>query len=187
MAEQDLSLAKSRHPMRLCIATSCTLLLVLSTSCGSGVKVAGSQFEPMLPGMELKVPAQAFRTTGRKGRMTLPELFRWTDGAVQEVTLNTDSLGGVTVRMGTSAQRYEGKRSPHGYYEIDLERNITEIPPLLPIIYSERHLSRLRLAMTKQGELVIDHKWANDGNIFLLAGGGSGRTQYFFRPVKTTP
>ena len=56
-----------------------------------------------------------------------------------------------------------------------------EIPPFIPIIYSRRNISRLRLAMTTAGELVVDHKWANDGNIFLLAGGGSGRAQYFFK------
>jgi hypothetical protein len=57
---------------------------------------------------------------------------------------------------------------------------VKEIPPFIPIIYSRRNISRLRLAITTAGELVVDHKWAKDV-ILLLAGGESGRAQYFFK------
>jgi hypothetical protein len=127
--------------------------------------------------------------TGRIGKpKSIPAVFEWHDVSTDHLLLRTDSAGVVHLTLvhglDTITRSYSCTRSRRGYYELYLEKDVVEIPPFIPILYSRCDLSRLRLAMTAAGELVIDHKWANDGNILFLAGGGRGRTQYYFGPAE---
>ncbi|MBL7952957.1 MAG: hypothetical protein JNM62_14710 [Flavobacteriales bacterium] len=86
--------------------------------------------------------------------------------------------------MSRRTEQFTGRFSKRGYVEIFTHKDIKEVPPAFPIIHGSRQVNRIRLTLTNDGSLVIDNKWENTANIFLMAGGGSGRSQYFFRPVR---
>ena len=69
------------------------------------------------------------------------------------------------------------------YFETYLSNEKIQIPPFFPIIYSKRNIRRLRIGLKTDDSLIIDYKFARDGNIFLLAAGTSGRNQYIFKPM----
>lgn len=69
------------------------------------------------------------------------------------------------------------------YFETYLSNENIQIPPIFPIIYSKRNIVRLRIGLKTDDTLIIDYKYAKDGNIFLFAAGTSGRNQYIFKPI----
>jgi hypothetical protein len=121
---------------------------------------------------------------------TCPRSSDRPEAGAGNVTLTPDRLRGVTISIQEAGKRVErriaGRCTATDAVEILIRKDIREIPPLFPILCSRRDRSRLRMAMAAQGRLVINHEWANDGNILFLAGGGSGRTQYCFETAERT-
>ena len=58
--------------------------------------------------------------------------------------------------------QFQGKFSKRGFYEIFLRNKKIEIPPFIPIIYSNRDINRIRIGLTVNNDLVIANKWARD-------------------------
>jgi len=81
----------------------------------------------------------------------------------------------------TQTVLFKGKLLRKGCFQVYLQKKRIEIPPLLPIFYSKRDVDRIRIFITTDGELLIENKWARDGNIFLMAAGGSDRDLYYFK------
>jgi hypothetical protein len=82
--------------------------------------------------------------------------------------------------MTTRTLVFDGKFSNKGYYEIVFHKKKIEIPPIIHVLYSHREIERLRIALTKNNELMIDCKYVLDGNFLFVGGGASDRTQNFF-------
>ena len=101
--------------------------------------------------------------------------------------INIDFADSTTIKLSYEdnenlvQESFKGVFKKKGYFEIFFTKKRLEIPPLFPIIYSNVDIYRIRLAVTNEGELLIDQFWNRSGNIFILAAGGSGRGQYYFK------
>lgn len=80
----------------------------------------------------------------------------------------------------TKTSVFDGKFLNKGYYEIVFHKKKIEIPPVIHILFSHREIERLRIALTKNNELMIDRKYVLDGNFLFVGGGASDRTQNFY-------
>ncbi len=165
------------------------MLMALVSACGTGVKVPRSTFRRMPKDATFVVEARSGQMSERTMSLgTIAQLLALDAEMNDRVLLRTDSSGTLFVELtgsnATEVYAFTGSHARRGYLEIFLANDVKEIPPFLPIIYSRRNIDRLRLALTNGDQLVIDHKWAKDGNIFLLSGGGSGRVQYSFRVAR---
>ena len=82
----------------------------------------------------------------------------------------------------------ENKRSFSGifidrqYFEIYFRNEAKEIPPYFPILYGKHNINRLRIAVLKNGELIVDNFWNNSANLFIIGVGDKGRRLSFFLP-----
>jgi hypothetical protein len=118
---------------------------------------------------------------------TILDLFELYKIAADSIHFHFDNDDKLTLTFNDSlrlrTEKFDGKFRRKGYYEIFIRNHKIEIPPLFPIIYSTRNIKRLRLGLTNDNNLVIDNKWARDGNILLFVGGGGERYQSYFRQV----
>jgi hypothetical protein len=165
------------------------LLSVILSSCGSGLQVRKSRIEYFNKNFAATVDNRPFQVKKKSYRApTLLELFEIKNVSSDSVELRftADSLlfvGYYDIGIWTE-QVFMGRFKKKGYYQIFLRRKRIEIPPLIPIIYSRVDIDRLRLALTSEGDLIVDNKWRGSGNILILSGGDLGRSQYFFRTWK---
>jgi hypothetical protein len=166
------------------------LITQLLSSCGSGLKVEKESFVPLshkFKGVFLNKP---YHSKGKNPHPpTLLDRFELYPEPISPDTIyisfNQNENLEVSYRSlgGTNTEIFQGKLSPRGYYELYLRRDKKEIPPVVPFIYGSRDIDRIRIALTQNGDLIIDNKWAHDANIFLFAGGGKGRNQDFFEAL----
>lgn len=171
---------------------SITILLtvLILSSCGTGMTIGKSDFSPIGKNFEATFNNKSLLTKGRNYHsfkiaiLDYFELYKLNADTIHFDFDNNKSLV-LTFKdsLGFRTEIFNGKLKKAGYYEIFLKNERKEIPPFIPIIYSKRNISRLRICLTKGNELVIDKKWANDGNILFLAGGGSGRYKSYFKLI----
>ncbi|HEY9046780.1 MAG TPA: hypothetical protein VIN08_12835 [Ohtaekwangia sp.] len=145
----------------------------------SRVKYFDSQFSGTFNNNPLKASPR------RYGSPTLLDLF-------QIYQVETDSVSAVFNRQGELELTYRDKDGivkiepfkgvfvKKGYYEVFLRNEKKEIPPFFPIIYSRCNINRIRLALSLQGDLIVDNEWNESGNILLLGAGDKGRRQSYF-------
>lgn len=81
-------------------------------------------------------------------------------------------LGGVEQRS------FKGKFR-RKYFEIYLEKKLIPFAP----IYGLTSISRLRIALDKKNNLIIDHYENHSGVILLMAGGSSNKEQFSFKQI----
>ena len=55
-----------------------------------------------------------------------------------------------------------------------------EIPPVLHFLFSSHDIKRLRIYITKSGDLVVDYYNYNTGNFLFIGGEGPEKKQFFF-------
>ena len=89
-----------------------------------------------------------------------------------------------TDSTGIRTERFNGKFSKRGFYEIYFRKKNIEIPPFLPIIYSESDIDRIRISFTPENDLLIDNYRAFGGNILILGNGGAYSSLYYFERIK---
>lgn len=122
---------------------------------------------------------------GRYGNLTLLNIFEIRDENIDSVQISFNDTKELKFTYTDKGQKiiktFAGTFAKKGYFEIYFRNQKKEIPPLLPIIYSNNHINRVRLALTIDGNLIVDNMWDDSGNIFILAAGSSGRRQSFFK------
>lgn len=163
-----------------------TLLLTICvlSSCGTGIGVRKRDFVQINHQFKATLNNNSSLTKGRSGNnasQTFLAFFELYQLNADTVRLHFDSNNRLVLtfldgeRMRT--ETFDGTFHKKGYYEIYIRNTKRGIP----ILYSARDIKRLRIGLTNKNELVVDDKWARDGNIFLLAGGGSGRYRSYFK------
>ena len=75
---------------------------------------------------------------------------------------------------------FKGAFSREGYYEIYLSNEKIEIPPVLHFLFSSHDIKRLRIYITKSGDVVVDYYNYNTGNFLFIGGEGPEKKQFFF-------
>jgi hypothetical protein len=169
--------------MKQCL---CALLAVFLISCGSGLKTSRQNVRPISPSYSAMVnnDPQEVKHNRNGAAQSLLRLFEISDVVQSRVSVsftNGSELQLTYMSRGqTKNVSFQGRFKRKGYYEVLLRNKRTEIPPLLPVFYSQVDVKRLRIALTADNNLLVDDTWQRTGNIFFLAGGASGRTQSVF-------
>ncbi|AYB35178.1 hypothetical protein D4L85_33365 [Chryseolinea soli] len=128
----------------------------------------------------------AFKANGRRyGSPALLELFEIREAKADSVSVVFDRQGKLELAYQDSdgkvkTEIFEGVFVRSGYYEVFLRNERKEIPPAFPFIYSRCNINRLRLALSAQGDLIVDNEWNESGNILFLGVGDKGRRQSYF-------
>jgi hypothetical protein len=165
------------------IIVACTI----AYGCGSGLKVSRKDLKPLPPGFSGTFHAQPVHTPHkRRPGPNLLHPFELIATSLDTVQLSITAEGLLTLNYregGARTEQFMGTFSKRGYFEVYTRKEIKEVPPLVPIIHGRRVVNRIRIALSTDSSLVLDHKWENSGNIFLLAGGGGGRSQNFYLPA----
>ena len=159
---------------------------MLLCSCGTGLSIRKSKVNYFDSNFSATVDNKSFKVKGRRyGDLTLLNLFEIRDENIDSVHISFNDSKELKLTYTFKGQEIiktlTGYFAKKGYYEIYFRNQKKEIPPLLPIIYSNNHINRVRLALTIDGNLIIDNMWDDSGNIFILAAGSSGRRQSFFK------
>lgn len=168
--------------------TALMLLATVLVGCGSGMKVSRKKLVPVHTGFTDTYHVRPVRT--QHTHQPVSDLLRTFDlrnTGTDTVQLSITAQGLLTLNHpddGRRTEQFIGTFSKRGYFEVYTRKEIKEVPPVVPIIHGRRQVNRIRLALSTDGCLVLDNKWENTANIFLMAGGGSGRSQYFFQPVR---
>jgi hypothetical protein len=168
--------------------------IMIFCSCGTGLKTGKSGFEPISHDYSGAFNNIPYLTTGKSylSKEAFPPLtilnhFDTTHIRTKTVlvTFNSKIQLVITYKdsLTTGSATFDGKFSKKGYYEIFFSKKKIEIPPIIPIFWSHRDINRLRIALTKSNDLVIDRKRVLDGNFFFIGGGAHDRTQSFFHPL----
>lgn len=156
------------------------------SSCGSGLSIRKSKVKYFASSFSATVDNNSYKVKGRRyGGVTLLNIFEIRDKNIDSVYISFNDSNELKLSYTYKGQEiteiFIGNFAKKGYYEIYFRNQKKEFPPVLPIIYSNNHIKRVRLALTIDGNLIVDNMWDDSGNIFILAGGSSGRRQIFFK------
>lgn len=151
-------------------------------SCGYNYPLRKKHTHPLTPSFSGEFENHSYQILGRNPyseKTSILNEFEILPDNDSSIRIHFDSSQNLLInyRNGTnlSTVTFNGRFKKNGSYQIWLRRKRIEIPPLFPIIYSHIDLKRLRLVLDLEDNLVIHDKWARTANIFILAGGASGK------------
>lgn len=164
--------------------------ICLLVSCGTGLKISQRDFGPIHNDFSQSFVNRSFKTSksiaGTPNGPKLLELFGVSNSEAEMVSLTfkNNNLLDLIYKDSTLTKTLtlQVRHARKGYLEISSVRKNIQIPPVIPFVYSHVDLSRTRIGLTTNNELIIDHKWEKSGSLLLFMGGAGGRTQYFFKP-----
>ncbi len=157
------------------------LTFLILSSC-TGLKIKRADFKPIDKTFNSSFYNVPSKTKGHYPDSTMLEVFEIFQVRSDSINLSFNNSGQLQISFDKNSQTksFDGKFKK-GYFQIYFRNKKT----IIPIFYSKRDIYRLRLALTKDNELIIANKWARDGNIFILAGGASGHRKYYFKQTRT--
>lgn len=164
-----------------------TLVLIpfILSSCRTGMGVRKSKVSYFDSSFSATVSNHSFDVKGQQwGDNSLLQLFEIGIVNTDSVSMRFNDSNALVLSYKVHGQKFEnvfnGKFADKGYYEIYFRNESKEIPPGFHIIYSKHNINRLRIALTKEGDLLVDNMWDESGNIFIITAGGSGRRLSYF-------
>ena len=164
-----------------------TLVIFFSLcSCGTGLSVRKSQVKYFDSRFSGTFHNSAFKVNGRRyGSPALLELFEIRQVKTDSVSVVFDRQGELKLSYQDSEgkvkiETFKGAFIKKGYYEVFLRNDRKEIPPAFSFIYSKCNINRVRLALSAQGDLIVDNEWNESANILFLGVGDKGRRQSYF-------
>jgi hypothetical protein len=168
-------------------------IIILATfflySCGTGLSIRKSKVDYFNNQFTGTFDNIAFKVNGRRyGSPTLLDLFEIYNIRTESIYLRFNDSDELELSYKDNEgvlkkELFKGTFAKKGYYEVFLRNDKKEIPPFFPIIYGKYNVNRLRIALTIQGDLIIDNKWNKSGNILFLGAGDKGRRQSFFKKI----
>jgi hypothetical protein len=124
-------------------------------------------------------------STSRYGNPTLLELFAIQNVKVDSVYIKFNISKELELSYNDSGilckKTFNGQFTKKGYYEFFFSNKKKQVPPFIPFFYSKYDINRLRIALTTQGDLIIDNQWNQSGSIFIIGAGDKGRRQSIFK------
>lgn len=169
------------------------LIICILGACKPYKRVPKSDILAIENGFSGKFANSGTKTTSKKTEYTMLALFEiypnfFTDSVSIELIdtkhLKVSYYNPFSIYENkVETKIFEGKIKNNGCFQIYHRKKNIEIPPLIPIFYSRRDIYRIRIFITTENELLIENKWARDGNIFIMAAGGSGKDLYYFRGI----
>lgn len=163
-------------------------LPLLIVSCSPLKKISKRDIYPLSVGNQVVVQ-NAMISNDAKLKINLLSFFKQSIANVKYCTLKVESPTTLLLTYIDSASissdkmvkhRFEGKLLKTGVFEIYHMKKRIEIPPLIPILYSNVSIRRIRIGLLATDKLAVEYKYVNTGSWFILAAGGSSRDTYFF-------
>lgn len=176
--------------MRLFVVCfSCIILVFSIHSCGTGLQIPKDQLEILDANFSGTFQEESFLHYDNNKPHTrvqsISKLFRSKDSIRNGITLHFENENTLLLSFesdhGYQEKCYAGKFSHRGYFEIFLDRTNIRIPPLIPLVFSNIHIDRIRIGFTKKGHLLIHGYWENSGSILFLGTGGGYKGKYYFK------
>ncbi|WP_121313967.1 hypothetical protein [Flavobacterium sp. 102] len=168
-----------------------SIISFLLISCGTGLKIPQEQLSGInsnFKGTFINISHKKNSKNKASSDSDILTLINLKNKKSDSVSISFTSNNELKVTyddvIGKTTEYYQGKFSKKGYYEIFIRKKNIQIPPVLHLLYSKIDIYRLRISLNKEKELIIDSYYKRGGNVFLLAAGGSGRTQYYFKATK---
>ncbi|MGP8216057.1 MAG: hypothetical protein ACLQQ4_10870 [Bacteroidia bacterium] len=176
------------------------IAVFLLCSCGTGLKINKSEFKAIDRDFSGTFLSQPYKSSGsysftseKMYAQTLPQLFGISHSdESHSFSFKINTSGQLQVTFADSGGNYteklfDGILTKKGYYEIYLRNKNMEFPPFFPVVYNQCDIDRIRIALTKSNDLIVDNLWENDDSILLFFGtGDSGRSQNYFKATTAT-
>lgn len=175
------------HPVKIMARLIIILATLFLSACGTGVSVRKSNVKYFDGRLSGTFDNNAFKVNGRRyGSPTLLDLFEIYQVRTDSVSVVLDRSGELELAYTDNdgeckKSRLKGSFTKKGYYEVFLRNDKKEIPPFFSIIYGRYNVNRIRLALTTEGDLIVDNTWDESANILFLGVGDKGRRQSFFK------
>ena len=170
-------------------------MFLVFISCGSGMtaikssnfKKIDSNFSGTFKNLSYK-NTRKHNSSSELDNLRILKLFKIDNKNVDSINLSFTTDNSLVIEYsdstGIRTEKFNGEFSKRGFYEIYFRKQNIEIPPLFPIIYSKTNIDRIRISLSTENELLIDHYIAIGGNILILAGGGGSNSIYYFERIK---
>lgn len=188
-----LSFIYLNFPKRM-LNICCIVIFLLCAACSTGLKVSKSQFKPIDIAFSGTFRNTVVEISGKDSDETLLQIFGIYNINSDSIKLTCSETGLVIIEFHdslsimknkTRKEVFQGEKSRRGYFEIFLAKKKIDIPPIIPIFYSNRNIYRIRIGLTKSNDLIIDNMKDVGGNFFIfIANGYKTRTQYYFENLK---
>lgn len=158
------------------------------TSCRTGFGVRKSDLITFDKGFSARVQNKAFKEITRshyQHDLNLLPLLSLRDhhtDSIEFVFVNQTRLQISFIENGQRIEKtFDGKVSKSGYFEFFFENERIEIPPVLPIFYSRYNIDRLRVALHRNGCILVSRFGRRAGNLLFITGGGENQSVGCFR------
>lgn len=169
------------------------LIICLAVSCKPSKHISKNDIIIIEENFSGSFLNQGYKTTTKKTEYTILNLFEiYPNATIDSIHISLIDSKHLQVsyynpfsiyQNKNESKIFEGKLLNNGSFQIYHRKKNIEIPPLLPIFYSNRDIDRIRIFITTDGDLLIENKWARDGNIFLMSAGGSGKDLYYLKKL----
>ncbi|MGL4584664.1 MAG: hypothetical protein ACRCVU_16980, partial [Flavobacterium sp.] len=165
------------------------LIIVLVSSCSSGLKVKRSEVLPIDNSFKAAIEGTFVDTDIKEYRknvfLSYYKVNSWLADTVH-IHFNENDQLLLTYKdtIGTKEVLINGRFVKKKYYEYFNVREKVAIPPLFQFIYSKIDVNRIRLGVTKNGEVVLDQYYDVGGNIFIMAAGHTNRYKSSYPIIK---
>lgn len=163
-----------------------TLIVILISislvSCYSKLKVQEQEKNIFSNQFNKTVENSAFLIKAQNvNKKTLLETFDILEPNIDSVKIQFIDSNKLKLSYGndslSQSKIFTGNFTKKNYYEIYFEKHKV----IIPIIYSNIYIDRIRLGITPKGNLWVNRYTNTSGNILLLAGGGSIEHTFFFK------
>ena len=156
------------------------LLILICCACGPA-KMSKHETDPLPEDFELTFNNQP---TDSSANTSLASIFGLGNPADGKVSVKFDHQGDLKLSCknnlgGEYFVAYKGKSKKNCYEIYFRKRHI----PFYPV-YAMTDVSRVRLRITGDSTLVVNHYWNRSGMILIMAAGHSSKKQYQFKKVK---
>jgi hypothetical protein len=160
-------------------------------SYSTGMRMTKVEFKPIYTRFSGTFANKSFKAktsytynTSKDSISTILKLFEISGATSDSVTLEFSSEGVLTIQYYDGYRKrtrhFEGEFKSRGFYEIYIRSQSVGFPR----IYEKDDFYRLRLALTNEGNLVIDKFLLVEQNLLIYFHIITSRHQFYFKTIK---
>jgi hypothetical protein len=116
---------------------------------------------------------------------TFLEVFKLDSTSSDSITIAFDSTDRLLISYTANGVPHEhifnGTFTKKGKYKFIFQNHRKDVPPLLPILYSNHNIRYIIVSLTPEGTLFLREHWDRTGTVFIFAAGSAGNHRYYFR------
>jgi hypothetical protein len=163
-------------------------IIIFLTSCRTGFGIRKSDLIPFDKGFSARVQNRASKEITRshyQHDLNLLPLLSLRDHHSDSIDFFFVNQTRLQISFIENGQRLEkvldGRMSKRGYFESFFENERIEVPPVIPILYSKYNIDRLRIALHRDGCIIVSRFGRRAGNLLFVTGGGENHSTGCFQ------